>query len=103
YILAVEAPGFARDARPVRLDHSGVTTLDISLKVAGINTEVVVTAEGKPQTIDEVSKAVSVVNADQIERRDEHSLIEALRPVPGVRVEQMGGPGSFSKILIRGL
>lgn len=103
YILAVEAAGFARDARPVRLERSGVTTLDISLEVAGINTEVVVTAEGTPQTIDEVSKAVSVVNANQIERRDEYSLIEALRPVPGVRVEQLGGPGSFSKILIRGL
>lgn len=103
YILSVEAPGFARDARPVRLEPSGATTLDISLEVAGINTEVVVTAEGTPQTIDEVSKAVSVVNANQIERRDELSLVEALRPVPGVRVAQLGGPGSFSKILIRGL
>jgi vitamin B12 transporter len=103
YILAVEAPGFARDAHPVRLERSGVTTLDIRLELAGINTEVVVTAEGTPQTIDEVSKAISIVNANQIERRDENSLVEALRPLPGVRVEQLGGPGSFSKILIRGL
>lgn len=103
YLLSAEAPGFARDAHPVRLDRSGITTLDINLEVAAINTDVVVTAEGTPQTIDEVSKSVSVVNAEQIERRDEYSLVEALRPLPGVRVAQLGGPGSFSKILMRGL
>ncbi|MEK6281754.1 MAG: TonB-dependent receptor [Acidobacteriota bacterium] len=102
YVVAVDAVGFARTARPLRTDHDS-TTIDIGLEIAGINSEVVVTAQGTPQTIDEVSKAVSVVNVDQIERRDENSLVDALRLVPGVRVEQLGGPGAFSKILIRGL
>lgn len=102
YVVAVDAAGFARNARPVRTDQ-GSTTLDISLEIAGINSELIVTAQGTAQTIDEVSKAVSVVNVDQIERRAENSLVDALRQVPGVRVEQLGGPGAFSKILIRGL
>lgn len=102
YVVAVDAPGFVRNAIPVRTDR-GSTTLDISLEIAGVNSEVIVTAQGTPQTIDEVSRAVSVVNVDQIERRDENSLVDALRLVPGIRVEQLGGPGSFSKILIRGL
>jgi len=102
YVVAIDATGFARNARSVRTE-PGSTTLDISLEIAGVNSEVIVTAQGTPQTIDEVSKAVSVVNVDQIERRDEYSLVDALRLVPGIRVEQLGGPGAFSKILIRGL
>ena len=102
YVVAVDAAGFARNARRLRTEQ-GSTALDIGLEIVGINSEVIVTAQGSPQTIDEVSKAVSVVNVEQIERRDDNSLIDALRPVPGVRVEQLGGPGAFSKILIRGL
>lgn len=103
YVITVEAQSFARNARPLRVERGAVVVLDINLEVASINTEVIVTAEGTPQTIDEVSKAVSVINADQIERRAENSLIEAVRAMPGVRVVQLGGPGSFSKIFIRGL
>lgn len=102
YVVAVDAPGFWRSARALRAD-SGGNTVDFSLEVAAINSEVIVTAQGTPQTIDETSKAVSVINADQIERRDENSLVDALRLTPGVRTEQLGGPGAFSKILIRGL
>ena len=102
YVVAVDAQGFSRSARALRAE-SGGNTVDFSLDLAAINSEVVVTAQGTPQTIDETSKAVSVINADQIERRDENSLVDALRLTPGVRSEQLGGPGAFSKILIRGL
>lgn len=102
YVVAVDAQGFLRSARALRARSAG-NTVDFNLELAAINSEVVVTAEGTPQTIDETSKAISVINADQIERRNENSLVDALRLTPGVRVEQLGGPGGFSKILIRGL
>jgi vitamin B12 transporter len=102
YVVAVDAAGFSRNARALRVQ-SGGNTADFSLELAAINSEVVVTAQGTPQTIDETSKAVSVINAEQIERRDDNSLIDALRLTPGVHAEQLGGPGAFSKILIRGL
>ncbi|HEU4711044.1 MAG TPA: TonB-dependent receptor [Pyrinomonadaceae bacterium] len=102
YVVTVDAQGFSRNARALRAQSNG-DTVDFNLELAAINSEVVVTAEGTPQTIDETSKAISVINADQIERRNENSLVDALRLTPGVRVEQLGGPGGFSKILIRGL
>lgn len=102
YVVAVDAQGFSRSARPLRAERGG-NTVDFSLELAAIDSEVVVTAQGTPQTIDETSKAVSVINADQIERRAENSLIDSLRLTPGVRTQQLGGPGGFSKILIRGL
>lgn len=102
YVVAVDAQGFSRSARALRAEPGG-NTVDFFLELAAVNSEVVVTAQGTPQTIDETSKAVSVINADQIERRNENSVIDTLRLTPGVRTEQLGGPGAFSKILIRGL
>src|SRR5713226_7815983 len=103
YIVEIESPGFARSVSPLHAERGRATTFNVGLEIAGISSEVVVTAEGTPQSTDEVAKAISVVDARQIERRDEYSLIGALRPVPGLRVEQLGGPGAFSKIFIRGL
>src|SRR5262249_34324181 len=77
--------------------------LDIALDVAALNDGVVVTASGTAQSIDEVSKAVTVIDARQIELRDEYSVLETLRAAPGVRVVQQGGPGAFATIQIRGL
>ena len=71
--------------------------------MAGHHDEVVVTASGTPQPVDEVSKAITVVDQANIEERDEYSISEALRTVPGLRVQQLGGPGTFTSIKIRGL
>src|SRR4029077_13955626 len=56
-----------------------------------------------PQTVDEVSKAISVVEKQDIDDRDESAIAESLRTVPGLRVQQLGGPGSFTSIMTRGL
>ena len=63
----------------------------------------VVTAADAPQTVDEVSKAVTTVTAREMDERDEATVAEALRTVPGLRVQQLGGPGSLVSIKTRGL
>jgi iron complex outermembrane receptor protein len=78
-------------------------THDVSLEVAGVRAEVVVTAADTPQPIDEVSKAITTVGEREIEARDEYLIPEALRQVPGLRVQQLGGPGAFVSIKTRGL
>jgi vitamin B12 transporter len=104
YLVEVEARGFARvDARPVTLGRGEQAALDFSLEVAGVSAEVVVTAADAPQTVDEVSKAAGVVGNREIEERDEPTIAEALRTVPGLRVQQLGGPGSLTSIKTRGL
>src|SRR6185503_2461909 len=51
----------------------------------------------------EVGKAVDAIDADELTRRNEFSLAEALRILPGIRVKTTEGPGSFTKIQTRGL
>lgn len=104
YVIEAEAPGFARPpAQVFRIERNATATLDISLPIAGINEQVVVTAQGTAQPVEEVSKAVSVVDQQEMDERDETAISEALRSVPGLRVQQLGGPGSFTSIKTRGL
>jgi vitamin B12 transporter len=103
YLLEVEARNFRRQVESLRLESNRDRTLDVTLQTAGVDEQMVITANGTAQPIDETSKSVTVIDKEEIERRDEYSLIEALREVPGLRVTQLGGPGAFSKIFIRGL
>lgn len=104
YLVEAEASGFAAaPAQSVAVAQGQTTKLDIELQLSGIRSSVVVTASDTPQTVDEVSKALTVVDNQEIEERDEMAIPESLRVVPGLRVQQLGGPGSFTSIKSRGL
>jgi iron complex outermembrane receptor protein len=104
YLIEASAPGMsARAAAPLVLGESGAAARDLVLAIEGVKTEVVVTATATAQTVDEVARAVSVLDAPEMELRGEFSVTDALQTVPGVRVQQLGGPGSFTRILSRGL
>lgn len=102
YILEVEASGLARVAQTVAVG-SKEAAVAVSLALAGVTERVVVTGAGRLQTPAEVSKAVTVVDGNEIEARNEFSVAEALRTVPGTTIQQLGGPGSFTSIKLRGL
>lgn len=104
YLVEAEAEGFASaSAQRVLVERGQSSTLDIPLELSGVRSTVVITASDTPQSVDEVSKAVTVVDQQEIDERDESEIAESLRTVPGLRVQQLGGPGSFTTIKTRGL
>ena len=104
YLIEAKGTGYARSAAlPLRVESGINPALDLSLEVAGVREEVVVTASGTAQTVDEVSKAVTVVDQREIDERDEYSLASALQTAPALRVIQFGGPGARTEIRARGL
>jgi vitamin B12 transporter len=82
---------------------TGTKSENLSLKVSGRSTEILVTASSVPLSAEETGKAIDVVSAEDLALRNEFSLGEALRVLPGVRVQSLEGPGSFTKIITRGL
>src|SRR5688500_7283030 len=102
YVLEASAPGFATVARTVAV-HSEATDVALSLELAAVTEHVVVTATNQLQTTSEVSKAVTVVDAGEIAARNEFSVADALRTVPGATVQQLGGQGAFTSVKLRGL
>ncbi len=82
---------------------SGDAIADLALAISGAQVEVVVTASSTPLTLQETAKALDVVDSEEIALRNEFAVSEAIRNVPGVRVQQLRGPGSLVTIQTRGL
>jgi vitamin B12 transporter len=102
YILEVRASGFSSTAIPLTVAAAQVVSKDVALSIAAVSETVVVTPVGTAQRVDETSKAITVLDNQEIESRREIALTESLRGVPGVRVQLQGSPGSLTSVRLRG-
>jgi vitamin B12 transporter len=64
--------------------------------------ETVVTADRTAVPAQQVNASVTVITAEEIERRQLRTLNDALRVAPGVAVIQSGGPGKSTSVFLRG-
>ena len=64
--------------------------------------EVVVTASRIPVPSSAVGSAVTVIDGDDIDAKQDRTVGEALREVPGVAVSRSGGSGAYTQVRIRG-
>jgi iron complex outermembrane receptor protein len=104
YLLEARTDGLDQ-ASPVsvHIQAGAEVKQDLMLNVKGLATRVLVTASSTPQSTVEAGKAMDVVDRGELERREVNTLTEALREVPALRVQQLGGPGEFTRIQTRGL
>lgn len=79
------------------------TTINVELKADVIGLEEVVAVGYATRKAGEVTGAVAIVNADQIENMQVASASEALRGVAGVTVMESKTPGEGASVRIRGL
>lgn len=69
---------------------------------SAVRQEIVVTAAALPETIETTPAAVTVIDRDEIERREARDVGDLLREVPGVAVSRTGSAGKAAQIFIRG-
>ncbi len=104
YLVRCEAAGFAPFlAEDVHLSTGAAESRDVALQLAGVREQLVVTASNTPQAPEEVSKAVTVIDQADADARDSSTLSDVVALAPGVRMQQLGGPGAFTTVQIRGL
>jgi len=104
YVAIAEAKDFAASAgEQIQVTAGQITTRDLTLALSRLATRYAVTASSTVQSIDEIAKALDVIEGAEITRRSVFSLSEAVRQVGGLRVMQLGGPGALSRIHARGL
>lgn len=65
--------------------------------------DVVVVAANDEQTLEQVSKTIDVIGGQEMRDRADFTLVESLRTIPGLRVQQLGGFGRTASIKTRGL
>ena len=63
---------------------------------------VVVTPTRLPTPESEVGSSITVITEEDIQRKQERTLPDALKDVPGLNVVQTGGPGGTTSVFIRG-
>jgi vitamin B12 transporter len=64
--------------------------------------DVIVTGTYSPVSTEQIASSVTVINQEQLQALSSHSLVDALRQVPSIWVEEQGGAGGLTAISLRG-
>jgi vitamin B12 transporter len=101
--VSTERPS-ARAGTEITVSGTGETTFELVLSSGAVPIrEYVTIAADSIQPIERVSKTVNVISGQEMRERADFSLVESLRSIPGLRIQQLGGFGRTASIKTRGL
>ncbi|QQS41293.1 MAG: TonB-dependent receptor [Acidobacteriota bacterium] len=106
YVLSAESrDGSASAARLIEIGPGSVLDEPLALeRIPSVREVVDVSiAANTVQPISEVSKTIDVIGPKELDSRNDVSVVDTLKTVPGFRVQQLGGFGSVANIKTRGL
>src|SRR4051812_17303850 len=63
---------------------------------------IIVSADRIPTPAAQVASSITLIGGNQIEARQRRTLSDVLQTVPGLTVEQTGGPGGQASLFMRG-
>jgi len=98
--LRASAPGLSGIPVTVAADRRAPVVLQLSL--TAIDERVVVTASQTGQPLSGLADSVTVIGQADLEARQQFGLSQVLRSVPGLTVQQTGGPGAQTSLFLRG-
>lgn len=102
YRLVASLPGFSTSSAEVEARADETRTADLHLELSAIEQHVVVSASLGGALAPQIGSSVSVLTERAMEERGAQSVLEALRSVPGVEVNQTGRRGGATGVFIRG-
>ncbi len=102
YQVVATAPGFSTSPVRVELSRGADVTLDLRLQLSAVQQHVVVSASLGGALAPEIGSSVSVVTHSEMAQRDAPNVLEALRGVAGLDVNQTGRWGGATGVFIRG-
>lgn len=102
YLVEGRGEGFgASGAQRVTVPQT--TMLDLRLAPASVATQIEVTASATPLTAAQISRSTDILDRSYLDRMARTHVTEAVQFLPGLRVQRLGGPGAFTRVLARGL
>ncbi len=102
YVLRVLADGFDGSPQAVTLREESETSARVTVGVAAVSEQIIVSAGLVPVTRSGTGAALTVIDEADIRARQMESTIDALRSVPGVAVSRSGGRGAVTSLFPRG-
>ena len=101
YTITATAPGLVSDAQAIDVAEAPAT-IDITLKISALSETLVVSASQIDQPLSRTPDSVTVIDGREISARQQFTLAAALRSVPGLTLQQNGGPGTVTSLFTRG-
>src|SRR5687767_14220094 len=102
YSVFAVAPGFVSNAISVDVTDAQPAIADLKLRISAINETLVVSAAQIDQPLSRTPDSVTVIGGAEIDAKQQYTLGSALRSVPGLTLQQSGGPGSLTSLFTRG-
>jgi outer membrane cobalamin receptor len=102
YKLVASRPGFAASSSQVELRANETRRLELRLALSAVEQHVVVSATLGDALAPQIGSSVSVLTQHDIDERGAQTVLEVLRDVPGVDVNQTGRRGGATGVFLRG-
>lgn len=102
YRLRASSAGLAAAPQEVQLTADGSAEVDLQMRLTAIDEQLTVTATQVGTPLSRVPDSTTVVGGAEIQARQQFALGQVLRSVPGLTVQQSGGPGSVTSLFLRG-
>lgn len=103
YQVVAQAAGFAaQSSDAVFVGSGGRATVDLTLAIAGVRAEVLVTVAATELPASQTGVSASVLDASTINALGNSDLLEPLQSVPGAVVVQSGARGGSTSLFVRG-
>ncbi|MGH9431198.1 MAG: TonB-dependent receptor [Terriglobia bacterium] len=102
YQLVAGQRGFAANTINLRLKPDESRSLTLHLKLSAVAQQVVVSASLSDSLATQVGSSVSVISQSEMADQGNQFLLDALRELPGVAVNQTGREGGVTGVFIRG-
>jgi hemoglobin/transferrin/lactoferrin receptor protein len=90
YQLTIKQTGFSTKIKDLMVNNSNLNNVEISLSVGDISEQITVTATRTQVSIEETPVTVSILDREDIERKNLNTIGDAFRTLPGVSTVNEG-------------
>jgi len=102
YTVVAESPGLSTSSPDVKIQAGETRAVDLHLQLSAVEEQVVVSASLDGALAPEVGSSITILTSSQIQDLGAQSVLDSLRQVPGVAVNQTGRRGGATGVFIRG-
>ena len=102
YTLVATAPGLSAPPQTVSVATTETGSLNLQLEISAAPQQVVVSASLGGALTPQIGSSISVVSRQEVQEHDAEGVLDALRGLPGVEINQTGRRGGVTSAFIRG-
>ncbi len=102
YKLVASLPGFSSSSTEVEVGETDTRSVDLQLALSAVEEHVVVSASLAGTLAPQIGSSVSVITQQEIDERGAQSVLDVLRGIPGVEINQTGRRGGVTSAFLRG-